>query len=95
MLATILKSPTATQTTIAIVETFTKLRELSRAISQLPDVQDEQQQKTLMEKSGEILSEILDDSGLDVTSDETTVEINLAVMKVKRTIKRDKRGHND
>jgi hypothetical protein len=32
MLATILKSPQATETTIAIIETFTKLRELGRAI---------------------------------------------------------------
>ena len=32
MLATILKSPRATQTTIAIVETFAKMRELERAI---------------------------------------------------------------
>jgi len=33
MLATILKSPQAIQTTIAIVETFTKIRELSRLIT--------------------------------------------------------------
>ncbi len=32
MLATVLKSPIATQTTIAIVETFTQIRELSRNI---------------------------------------------------------------
>ncbi|MDE6544124.1 MAG: ORF6N domain-containing protein, partial [Muribaculaceae bacterium] len=35
MLATILKSPTATQTTIAIVETFAKIRELSRTVGEL------------------------------------------------------------
>lgn len=34
MLATILKSPIATETTISIIETFTKVRELSRAIYQ-------------------------------------------------------------
>ena len=39
MLATILKSPNATKTTLAIVETFTKIRELSKTISLLPDVQ--------------------------------------------------------
>ena len=33
MLATILKSERATQTTIAIVETFTKIRELSRTVA--------------------------------------------------------------
>ncbi len=35
MLATILKSAKATQTTLAIVETYTKIRELSRSVSEL------------------------------------------------------------
>jgi hypothetical protein len=38
MLATILKSPTAVQTTIAIVETFTKVRNLSQKINELTTV---------------------------------------------------------
>ena len=91
MLATILKSQNATQTTIAIVETFTKIRELSRAISQLPEIQQESEQKAIMKRSGEILAEVLDDNVLEVTSDETTIEVNLAIMKIKHTIKREKR----
>ena len=91
MLATILKSPTATQTTIAIVETFAKIRELSRVINQIPNIQEESKQKTLMQRSGEILSEILDDNNLEVTEDETTVELSLALMKVKHIKKRKKR----
>jgi phage regulator Rha-like protein len=47
MLATILKSPRATQTAIAIVETFTKIRELSRAIAQLSETQEKDRQKSL------------------------------------------------
>lgn len=35
MIATILKSPKATETTISIIETFAKVRELSRNISEL------------------------------------------------------------
>ena len=54
MLATILKSPRATQTTIAIVEAFTKIRELSRVVSQLSETKDEPTQKSLMQKGGEI-----------------------------------------
>ena len=91
MLATILKSQSATDTTIAIVETFAQIRELSRTMSQLPEVQDENQQKALARRSGEILTEILDDNVLEVSGDETTFEINLAVMKVKHTVKREKR----
>jgi len=91
MLATILKSPNATQTTIAIVETFAKIRELSKIISQLPDVQEESRQKALMQRSGELLADVLDDNALEVSGDETTIEVNLAVMKIKHTIKREKR----
>ena len=35
MLATILKSPKATQTTLAIIETFTKMRRLGRSVREL------------------------------------------------------------
>ena len=95
MLATILKSPTATQTTIAIVEAFANLRELSRVMSQLPEAEDEARQKSLMQRSGEILADILDSGALEVTGDETTIEMNLAFVKVKRTIKREKRQGQD
>ena len=95
MLATILKSPKATETTIAIVETFAKLREFSRAIAQLPDAQDKAVQKALMRRSGELLGEVLDDNVLEVTSDETTVELNFAIMKIKHTTKREKRQKQD
>ena len=91
MLATILKSPRATQTTIAIVETFAKMREFSRAISQLSETQEKSQQKALMQKSGEILAELLDDDALEVTGDETTIELNLAFVKFKKTVKRGKK----
>jgi len=91
MLATILKSPSATQTTIAIVETFTKIRELSRVAAQLPVVQDESGQISLMQKSGMILAEILDDNTLEVIGDETTFKLDLAILKVERKVKREKR----
>ncbi|MCL1911986.1 MAG: ORF6N domain-containing protein [Leptospirales bacterium] len=92
MLATILKSHKATQTTIAIVETFAKIREFSKTLHQLPDVQEENRQKALMQRGGEILTEILDDNVLELSGDETTIEVNLAVMKIKHTIKREKRA---
>jgi phage regulator Rha-like protein len=47
MLATILKSSTATQTTIAIVEAFAKLRELARNVAELAKRPEETKQKTL------------------------------------------------
>ena len=91
MLATILKSPRATQTTIAIVETFTKMREFARTINQLSETQDKAQQKALTQKSGEILADLIDDDALEVIGDETTIELNLALVKFKRTVKRSKK----
>ncbi|MFA7445590.1 MAG: ORF6N domain-containing protein [Flavobacteriaceae bacterium] len=87
MLATILKSEKATQTTIAIIETFTKIRELSRTIAELSEIKDENEQKSLMQKSGEIISDILGED-MKTTDTETTVELNFAVLKFKHTIKR-------
>ena len=89
MLATILKSSKATQTTIAIVEAFAKIRELSRTISQFSEIHDEPTQKSLLQKSGEIIADLLGDS-LEVTDAETTWEVNLALMKFKRTVRQKK-----
>jgi hypothetical protein len=88
MLATILKSPQAVETTIAIVETFAKIKELGRTVSVISDAKDETEQKTLMKKSGEIIAELLDD-GLTTNSSETTIELNLAMLKIKHTVKRN------
>lgn len=93
MLATILKSPQAVQTTLAIIETFTNIRHLSRTLNELTTIDDEVPQKALMQKSSEIITEVLADE-LTTTDTETTVELNMAFLKVKHTIKK-KRGSND
>ena len=87
MLATILKSSVATQASIAIIETFSRFRELSRNIKQLSDVHDKGQQKSLMQKSGELIAEILDDD-LQTSDAETSIELNFAVLKFKHMVKR-------
>lgn len=87
MLATILKSPAATEATIAIIETFAKVRELSRTISQLSEQSDKERQKSMMRKSGELISDILSDD-FQTVGTETTIEFNLSVLKVKHTIKK-------
>ncbi len=87
MLATILKSPQAVQATLAIIETFSKMRKLSRNIRTLSNVKDKGEQKALMRKSGEIIAEILDDD-LQTTGTETSIELNFAVLKFKHTIKK-------
>lgn len=90
MLATILKSPVATQATLSIVETFSKLRELTRNIKQLSDTPDKTKQKALMQRSGELIAEILDND-LQISDAETTVELNFAVLKFKHTVKKKRK----
>jgi hypothetical protein len=87
MLATILKSPRATATTIAIVEAFAKIRELQHAVARLAEEPEGEKQKSLMQRSGEIIADILGDE-MKTTDTETSIELNFAVLKVKHTVKR-------
>ncbi len=82
-----MKGEKATQSTIEIVETFTKVRELGRSVAQLAEPMPEQKQKSLMQKTGSLISDILGNS-MQVSDAETTLELNLAVLKVKHTVRR-------
>lgn len=92
MLATILKSPQAVETTLAIIDTFAKVRALSRVIHQVQTLpENSPKQKTLMEHTGELIADlIIPDDDLEVTGTETTYEMNLAIFKIKRTVKKGK-----
>jgi len=87
MLATILKSKQATEATFTIIETFSKIRELSRTVNELSTIENKQDQKSLMQRSGELIAEVLDDD-LQTSEAETTIELNFAVLKFKHTIKK-------
>jgi hypothetical protein len=90
MLATILKSPQATQTTLAIIEAFTKIRELGRNIKELATTTSEADKKQLMQKAGEAITDIFA-TDLEPSESETTYELNFAVLKFKHTVKRDRK----
>ena len=89
MLATILKSKKATETTLSIIETFARIKHLSRNIKALSIINDDKEKKGLMQRSGEIIAEILEDD-LTANESETTIELNFAVLKFKHTIKKKK-----
>ena len=91
MLATILKGELATETTIAIIEAFAKLRELSRTIGELSASPDSFTQKSLMEKSGEIMADLFGED-MQTSETETEIELNFAVLKLKHTINRKDRN---
>ena len=61
----------------------------SRTIKDLSTIQDKEKQQSLMQKSGDIIAEILGDD-LVTDGSETTFELNLAVLKFKHTIKKKK-----
>ncbi|MBU1666271.1 MAG: ORF6N domain-containing protein, partial [Gammaproteobacteria bacterium] len=82
MMATILRSKQAIEATFSIIETFSKIRELSRGIKELSTVQDKAEQKSLMQKSGELIADIFDDD-LQTSDTETSIELNFAVLKFK------------
>ncbi|MBU3658847.1 MAG: ORF6N domain-containing protein [Flavobacteriales bacterium] len=89
MLATILKSPKATETTIAIIETYSKLKQFSNAINSLYVHNSESSKQDIIEKGTELIAEIIqDDLKLDET--ETSIEFNFALVKLKHTVKRKK-----
>jgi len=90
MLATILKSPKATQTTIDIIEAFDKMQEMSLSIAELmKDHNNEQKQKAMVEKGEKLWGDIIGDA-LNVVGTETSFELNLAAFKIKHTVKRGK-----
>ena len=89
MLATILKSPKAVETTIAIVEAYAKLKELSRVIVVVPQYEDKStEQQVLLHRGGQLVEDIMNDI-LPKQSSETSFELNLAMFKFKHSVKRE------
>ncbi len=88
MLATILKSEKAVDTTLAIVDTFAQVRELARTMEALQSVDDGGlQQKTLLQRIGDLLAETVG-RNLSTATTETEIELNFAVVKIKHKVVR-------
>jgi len=99
MVATILKSKNALNATFTIIETFAKIKELSRNINAIMKTTDEEMQKDLAQKSNKILEEIIeiepdvleDDEDGEVIETTTKFEFNLGFAKVSRSVKKIKK----
>ena len=87
MIATILKSKQAINATFSIIETFSKFKELTKTVKALSANPEKEKQQSLMQKSGEIISDLFDND-LQISEKETTIELNFAVLKFKHTIKK-------
>jgi len=90
MMATILKSRQAELTTIAIIDTFASVKELARTLRELNNTEEQEEQKGLLKKSGELIGEIIGND-MATAETETELELNFAVLKVKHSIKRKKK----
>ena len=92
MLATILKSPMATEVTIAIVETFAKLRQVARAIGKVNAdaangiVPEEAEQGRIQNLMGEVLSD-----SLPLKMRKLAFSLNLGFVKVSIETTRERK----
>ena len=93
MLATILKSDIATEATLAIVETFAKVRTLKRELKELHKETNKTLQNNKMQHFGEVLSDIVMPD-LETSETESTLELNFLIGKIKHTVKRVKKNSN-
>ena len=99
MVATILKSKNALQATFSIIETFAKIKKLSRNINAIMQTTDEILQQELAQQSNAILEEIIDvDEEVDTNDEDgeiiettTKFEFNLGFAKVSRSVKKVKK----
>lgn len=90
MLATILKSPEAVKTTLAIIDIFTKVREVRREITSVHDSEEEMsdaKQMKVISKVGALIADILSPE-LKITETESSMELNIIIGKIKHTVKR-------
>ena len=94
MLATILKSQQATQTTIAVIETFTKVRYLKRELIELHKEAEPEQQTDRLKRFGEVIADIVMPD-LETSETESTLELNFFIGKLKHTVKRTKKLIDD
>ena len=87
MIATILRGERALGATFAIIETFTKVRELKRELLDLHKETDKAKQQTKMRHFGEVLTDIVMPD-LQTSETESSLEINFLIGKIKHTVKR-------
>ena len=90
MLATILKSPVATETTITIINTFAQVRDLRREISEMHQEKNKDRQISRINKISEIIADIMNPD-LQTSETESSMEVNIFIGKFKHTIKRTRR----
>ena len=92
MLATVLKSKRAIQATHAIIETYAQVRAMVRDMEALQTLKDGSvEQAAKLTQAGHKLASLIGDN-LSTDSTKTTIELNLAVLKITHEVTRTKKG---
>ena len=90
MLATILKSARAIKTTIAIIDTFSQLKELTQTFFQFAKAEKDEDKVKIFENSTQIVVDLLDNE-LTVSQSETSLKLKLPFLEISRTITKVKK----
>ena len=92
MLATIIKSPKAVKTTLDIIETYARIKDLSRSISKLPTA-NEAEKKRIGEKAARVIGDIImnGSDAMETTGSETSFKMSLGFIEFKHTVKKGKK----
>ena len=91
MLATILKGERAVRATLAIVETYAQVRAMVRDMEALQSLKDGSvEQASKLTQAGHKLASLIGDN-LSTDSTKTTIELNLAVLKITHEVTRSKK----
>jgi hypothetical protein len=91
MLATILRSPKAVNTTIAIIDTFAQLKEITKAIYDFSKAETNEKKIKIFENSTEVMANLLDNE-LTVSQHETQFKLKIPpFLEISRKITRVKK----
>ena len=91
MLATVLKGELAIQATLAIVNAYAQLRSMVRDMEALQSLKDGSvEQAEQLTRAGHKLAALIGDN-LSTESTKTTIELNLAVLKITHEVTRTKK----
>ena len=90
MLATILKSPRAVQAALSIIETYVQVRAMVQDMEALQTLKGgSPEQAAKLTQAGHKLAALIGDN-LSTESTKTTIELNLAVLKITHEMTRAK-----
>ena len=90
MLATILRGERAVNTTLAIIETYAQVRSMVHDMESLQSLKDGSPEQTeKLSQAGHRLAALIGDN-LSTQATKTTIELNLAVLKITHEVTRTK-----